>query len=133
MKPIKLTTNTEDETLVQFLRTYDPSVPSDNEFNDDIIINQITAEQQIAPPTVSKAPVSKAAISKAEKRHWLLPTTIISTALLIFSGNALKAKFMPQIAHDVRELETFMINSWNGSLAQDDDYETYFITFEGEF
>lgn len=133
MKPIKLTTNTEDETLVHFLRTYDPSVPSNSLFDDDIIINQITAEQQIAPPTVSNAPVSKAAISKAEKRHWLLPTTIISTALLIFSGNALRGKFMPQIAHDVRELETFMINSWNGSLAQDDDYETYFVTFEGEF
>lgn len=123
MKPIKLTTNTEDETLVQFLRTYNPSVPSDNEFDDDIIIQKITAEQQ--EPSTS--------VSKGQKRHWLLPTTIISTAFLIFSGNALKAKFMPQIAQDVRELETFMINSWNGSLVQDDDYETHFVTFEGEF
>lgn len=120
MKPVKLTTQNQDEALVHFLRTYHPSTPSNNDLVEEQIFEAITTEQKSTP--------------KKQNKLWLLPSTIITTILLIISGNAIKAKFLPVVANDLQELETFMVNSWNGSMAEDEnESELFFVTLESEF
>ncbi len=122
MKPVKLTTQNQDEALVHFLRTYHPTAPSDhNDFMEEQIFQTITETKQ------------KSA-SKKQNKFWFLFSTIFTTILLILSGNAIKAKFLPVIANDLQELETFMVNSWNGSMAEnEDESDLYFVTLESDF
>ncbi len=123
MKHIKLNNQSEDETLVNFLQTYNPSTPPKNHSLEDELINSINEIKQ-------KSTTAK------QRKNWLFTGTIATVALMILSGNALRHKLFPQaqLAQDLRELESFMVNSWNGAMVEENqDIELYFATFEGEF
>lgn len=120
MKPIKLTTQKEDPQLVSFLKTYQPVTPSEPQFSEDNLMAVITQEKQTSN-------------SPSHKGNWLLPSTIITLITLIISGNAIRGKLMPRIAQEMKDVETFMVKSWNGSMAQNDESELYYVTLDGEF
>ncbi len=123
MKPIKLNNESEDETLVRFLQTYQPSPPIQDTSVQDKLINSITKTKQEST-------------NPKKGRNWLFLSTLTTIALVVLSGNTLKSRLLPQaqLAKDLSELEKFMVNSWNGAMVEgNDDMGLYFATFEGEF
>lgn len=121
MKPIKLTTQTPDQELVSFLKTYHPVTPPESQFHEDHLMKLITEEGQ------------RSNSSPTRHQGWFFPSAVITLIALVISGNAIRGKLMPQIAQEIQDLENFMVNSWNGSMAQDDESELYFVTLEDEF
>jgi hypothetical protein len=120
MKPIKLTTQTPDQELVSFLKTYHPVIPSTSQFQENRLMEAIKQPKQ-------------GANSSSYQFRWFSPRFIITVIALIVFSNLLRGKFMPQIAQEMQDLETFMVNSWNGSMAQDHEPELYFVTLDSEF
>lgn len=120
MKQVKRTTHKEDPELVTFLKTYHPITPSESQLSEDNLMQAITQEKQTSN-------------FRSHQRGWLFPSAVITLLALMISGNAMRGKLMPRIAQEMKDLETFMVNSWNGSMAQNDESELYFVTLESEF
>jgi hypothetical protein len=103
----------DDEKLVSFLQTYYPNTPPETKPCEELIM------KAIAQPEFNHQQKTHQIISKS----WLLSGTLITTVLVIIGGYFfnLNPKSSPQIATETEDLETFLVNSWNGSMAQDSE------------
>ena len=63
---------------------------------------------------------------------YLLPITLISS-LVIVSGHLLKQKFSPQIASSYEDMATFMVNTWQDSIAPEVENEDSFYMVTSEY
>ncbi|MBD2394298.1 hypothetical protein VKI22_01770 [Cyanobacterium aponinum UTEX 3221] len=96
--------SSQDEQLVSFLQTHCPPPPEELKPCEDLIMMSILTEKQ--QPQKNK-----------QWRWFILPSAILTTILLV-SAYIFKPNFSPQMASDHdEEIEAFMINSWQGSMA----------------
>ena len=103
-----------DDGLVNFLQTYSPTPPSETKPCEELVMRNIAQEQRNA------AVKSKTDIKK--KLLWLLPLAIISGAVMI-SSNLFRSTLSPQVASELEEIDKFMVDAWQGSMAQESESE----------
>ena len=121
MKKITSDCSGEDAALVNFLKTHSPSPPPEDKLCEELLMRTIAQESnQLHGSKNSRS-------SKSFKFFWLLPLTIFS-GFAIFSGYLFKQKLVPQIVAGYEDMETFMIDSWQGSMAQEPEDEEYIYT-----
>ncbi len=94
----------EEQKLVTFLKQYRPAPPATN----------IHIEEQLL------AIVSQERLSKSSNWLWVIPGAI-ATGLLLIYGSLIRDNFVLKIAKQTEDLEAFMVNSWQGSM--DDNQE----------
>lgn len=93
-----------DEKLVIFLQTNCPTPPKELISCEDLIVKAILNEKQEFP--------------KNKQWRWLAFSTAIITGILVISTQVFKPNFTLQTASEQdEEIEAFMINSWQGSMA----------------
>ena len=95
----------EEQKLVTFLKQYRPVPPGTN--------NQIE-EQLMTIVAQGSRP------SKSSSWLWVVPSAI-ATGLLLIYGSLIRDNFVLRIAKQTEDLETFMVNSWQGSI--DENFE----------
>ena len=95
----------EEQKLVTFLKQYRPVPPGTN--------NQIE-EQLMTIVAQGSRP------SKSISWLWVVPSAI-ATGLLLVYGSLIRDNFVLRIAKQTEDLETFMVNSWQGSI--DENFE----------
>ncbi|BAQ62317.1 hypothetical protein GM3708_2723 [Geminocystis sp. NIES-3708] len=119
----------EDEELVNFLKTYCPNTPPETKSCEELVMkaiadhnSQITSESNHWQKKPQKI-----------MRYWLLSGTLITTLSVILGGYFfnLNQKSAPQIAAQTEDLETFLINSWYGSMAQES--QSHLVTVSDEY
>ncbi|WP_373479399.1 hypothetical protein [Geminocystis sp.] len=123
---MKKTTSNEDEELVDFLKTYCPKTPKETKPCEELIM------RVIATPLIYSSHKARFRSSlRFLSWGWLLPSTLI-TSLLIISAYVFNVnqKSSPQIATKTEDLETFMVNSWYGSMAQEIEFQ--YVTTVGD-
>lgn len=104
-----------DDELVNFLKTYSPIPPQENNPCEELVMRSIKT---------TSIPFSKEWL----KKGWLLSGTFITT-LLIIGGYLwnVNPRSNPQLAmDDVEKLEAFMVETWYGSMATES--ELNFVT-----
>jgi hypothetical protein len=109
----------DDQNLVKFVKQNRPLPPSNNHFVETQLMNIISKENQ----------------HSSRLNHslfWVVPSAI-ATGLLLMSGSVIKNNLSPQIAHESENLETFMVNSWQGSLSESIDNQQFYNPEKGWF
>ncbi len=122
MKSISEKNTQEDERLVNFLQSHCPPTPCEKTNAEDLLFRVIATQKR-------EVPQYKGYWS------WLLPTGLITGALLIWGATtSTQQRVIPQVAQEIIELEAFMIDSWNKSMAQDQEYDPEFdyVTLSNE-
>lgn len=110
----------EDEGLVDFIQTYCPQPPSEQKCCEELVMRKIFLQTED-----TSVPLR----TRKRKWRWILPVTVISSSLFLGSGYLFKQKLLPQLAAGYEDLETFMVNSWHGSMAEEElNTEDYFYT-----
>ncbi|MBL1209390.1 hypothetical protein [Geminocystis sp. GBBB08] len=112
----------DDEELVGFLKTYYPNTPPETKSCEEFIFKVIANE--------SSEP-QKTSIKLIQKSLFFSGTLI--TTLLIIGSYFFNINLKPatQMASETENLETFLVNSWYGSMAQDPESHT--ANINGEF
>jgi hypothetical protein len=109
----------DDEELVSFLKTYCPNIPSETKPCEELVMKAIAKHNLCITNKSNYQRKKHQIISKS----WLLSGTLITTLLVIVGGylSNLNHKSSLQIATETEELETFLVNSWYGSMAQESE------------
>jgi len=93
-----------DEDLVTFLKVNSPPPPQEYKPCEDLIMRSLFRESQQR--------------HKNTQWYWLILPTAILTGILLISAHIFKPHSTPQMASEGdEEIEAFMINSWQGSMA----------------
>jgi hypothetical protein len=110
----------DDEELVSFLKTYCPNTPPETKPCEELVMKAIAKHNSSIASESNYRPKKHQIISKS----WLLSSTLITTLLVIVGGYFfnLNQKSAPQIATETEDLETFLVNSWYGSMAQESEF-----------
>lgn len=94
----------QDDNLKAFLHTYSPTPPEELKPCEDLLMRSLFLEGQQH--------------SKNKQWRWLVFPTIILTGILLVSTYIFKPNSHPQMASEYdEEIEAFMINGWQGSMA----------------
>lgn len=104
----------QDVELVNFLKTYSPTPPPENNPCEVLVMSSIEPHQSLNQTWIQK--------------RWLLSGTFITT-LLIIGGYLwnVNPRSNPQLAiDDVEKLEAFMVETWHDSMATES--ELNFVT-----
>lgn len=110
----------DDDDLVKFLQTHSPSTPPEIKPCEELIMRQIS----ISSHRENIIPKKKRDRSKL---LWLFPLTLFS-GLLMLSNQLLKnSQLSPQIVSNYDEMDSFMINTWHGSMAHETEEELIYI------
>lgn len=97
----------QDENLKTFLHTYSPTPPEELKPCEDLLMRSLFLEKQQP--------------SKNKQWRWLVFPTAILTGILLVSAYIFKPNSTPQMAFEGdQEIEAFMINAWQGSMALSD-------------
>ena len=99
----------EDNSLVSFLQTYSPPPPLEKKPCEELVMRSIAQDKEYSSPTKK--------INQG-KLFLLLPITLISSLVMV-SGHLLKQKLSPQIASELEDMDTFIVNTWQGSMGQE--------------
>jgi hypothetical protein len=112
----------EDDALVNFLQTYSPTPPLETKPCEDLVMRSIVQD---------KAHNSPSKRCNQTRLFWLLPLTFIS-GLAMVSGHLLRQKLSPEFVTSSEDIETFMVNTWEGSIAREaeNEYSLYVVTSE---
>lgn len=118
----------DDEELVSFLKTYCPNIPPETKPCEELVMKAIAKHNLCIANESSYQRKKHQRISKS----WLLSGTLITTLLVIVGGYFfnLNQKSAPQIATETEELETFLVNSWYGSMAQESEFNLVTVSDE---
>ncbi|MBE9221974.1 hypothetical protein IQ215_04610 [Cyanobacterium stanieri LEGE 03274] len=114
--------SSDDEELVDFLKNYCPSTPSQCSNHEERLFQEIRQEK-------------RSHHQKKSALFWVIPTGLI-TGLLIFWGTSTSQKFTPQLAQEVTELEDFIFEVWSYSAMdqnQEANPDSEYVTFGNEF
>lgn len=119
----------EDEELVSFLKTYCPNTPPETKSCEDLLMKAIANHNSQITSESNHGQKNHQKIIK----NWLLSGTLITTLFVILGGYFfnLNQKSVPQIATETEDLETFLVNSWYGSMAQES--QSHLITVSDEY
>ena len=125
MKKITSESFSEDDNLVKFLQTYQPMPPSEAKPCEELIMRSISlSSERENINTNKKCDRRRRTFGERQKLLWLLPITLVS-AILMISGYLLKNnKLSPQMVSNYDEMDSFMIDIWQGSMAEEteEDY-----------
>lgn len=107
----------EDKALVSFLKSYCPHTPPETKPTEELLMNAIANDN--SQMSIEANHGQKKHLKM--KKNWLLSGTVITTLLVILGGYLfnLNQKSAPQIATETEDLETFLVDSWHGSMAQE--------------
>lgn len=110
----------DDEELVSFLKTYCPNTPPETKPCEELVMKAIAKHNFCLVSKSNYRQKKHQIISKS----WLLSSTLITTLLVIVGGYFfnLNQKSASQIATETEDLETFLVNSWDGSMAQESEF-----------
>ncbi len=93
----------EDDNLRIFLHTYSPTPPEELKPCEDLIMRSLFVEKQETQGN--------------KQWRWLIFPTAILTGILLVSAYLFKPNLNHQMASEYDEIEAFMINGWQGSMA----------------
>ncbi|WP_017292479.1 hypothetical protein [Geminocystis herdmanii] len=107
--------NTHDEELVNFLKTYSPTPPQENKPCEALVMKSIET-------------TSLSLNQGWLKKGWLLSGTLITTLLIIggYFWNVNLRSNSQFASDDVEKLEIFMVETWHGSMGTES--ELNFVT-----
>lgn len=110
----------DDDELVSFLKTYCPNTPPETKPCEELVMRAIAKDNSYLISKSNYRQKKHQIISKS----WLLSSTLITTLLVIVGSYFfnLNQKSAPQIATETEDLETFLVNSWHGSMAQESEF-----------
>ena len=111
----------EDDALVNFLQTYSSSPPPEQKPCEELLMRSIAQDNRQLNHDRYSAP------NKSSKVFWFLPVALFS-GFVMLSGHLFKQKLLPQVYAGYEDMETFMINTWQGSMAQEPDNEEFVYT-----
>lgn len=106
-----------DDELVNFLKTYSPIPPQENNSCEELVMRSLKT-------------TSVSFEQKCLTKRWLLPGILITILLIIggYFGNV-NSRSNPQLAiHDAEKLEAFMVETWYDSIATNQESELNFVT-----
>ncbi len=110
----------EDDVLVNFLQTYSRPTPLENKPCEDLIMRSIAQHKSNTLTTKKLNP---------RRLFWLLPFTIFS-GFLMLSGHLFRQKLSPQLVSDYQDMDSFMINTWQESMVEEEPEEDFFFVNE---
>lgn len=102
----------DDQNLIKFVKQNRPLPPSNNQFVETQLMTIISKENQHS----SRLNYSW---------FWVVPSAI-ATGVLLMSSSVIENNLSPQIAHENEDLETFMVNAWQGSMSENIDNQQFY-------
>jgi hypothetical protein len=102
----------DDQALKQFLQQHRPPVPAASP----------ELEEQIMQAVQDPAIKVQAQVRKP-RRLWIVPSAIAASLLVAFGSYRWAKVYQPTT--DVENLAAFLENSWNGTLSNSTETETY--------
>lgn len=121
MKKVTSKSLSEDDSLVDFLQTYAPSPPSEVKPCEELIMRSISLT------TIS----DNSTHEKKRDRHplrWLLPIALISAMVTLSSQLLKNNQPSPQMLSNYDDIDTFMINTWQGSIFDEPEEESLYMS-----
>ena len=110
----------DDRKLVEFLRKYQPTAPSETN-NPETQLMKSIAKQPMPLPRKQWGKQSKRLL-------WILPPMLAATGFLFWSSTPPLSPSV-NIASDTEELDNFLVNSWQDSLGDNPNNTTEYATF----
>lgn len=123
MKKITSEHLSEDDNLVKFLQTHAPKPPSEKKPCEELVMRSISLAS-----TQENIATNKKCDRHRSKLLWLLPITVITAVLMLSNQLWKQNKLSPEMVSRDDDMDTFMIDTWYGSMAEEVDEDFLYMS-----